>query len=56
MKRFVMELNVNIMAWNYLVNEMLFNLIKNLYVSFGIPLDLKRYYKDGDPTRMLRRP
>ncbi|GJV33319.1 hypothetical protein Tco_1393719 [Tanacetum coccineum] len=56
MKSFVMELNVNIMAWNYLVNEMLFNLIKNLYVPFGIPFDPKRYYKDGVYTRMLRRP
>ncbi|GKE46981.1 hypothetical protein Tco_1478239 [Tanacetum coccineum] len=49
MKFFVMELNVNIVAWNYLVNGMLFNLIKNVYVmSFGIPFDPKRYYKDGD--------
>ncbi|GJZ74261.1 hypothetical protein Tco_0638407 [Tanacetum coccineum] len=56
MKSFVMKLNVNIMAWKYLVNGMLFNLIKNLYVPFGIPFDPKRYYKDGDPTRMLRRP
>ncbi|GJV21492.1 hypothetical protein Tco_1370512 [Tanacetum coccineum] len=56
MKSFVMELNVNIVAWNYLVNGMLFNLIKNLYVPFGIPFDPKRYYKDGDCTRMLRRP
>ncbi|GKC28820.1 hypothetical protein Tco_1036114, partial [Tanacetum coccineum] len=56
MKSFVMELNVNIMAWNYLVNGMLFNLIKNLYVSFGIPFDPKRYYKDGDCTRMFQRP
>nr|GEW13154.1 hypothetical protein [Tanacetum cinerariifolium] len=55
-KSFVMELNVNIVSWNYLVNGMLFNLIKNLYVSFGIPFDPKRYYKDGDCTRMLRRP
>ncbi|GJU04460.1 hypothetical protein Tco_1120890 [Tanacetum coccineum] len=30
MKSFVMELNVNIVAWNYLVNGMLLNLIKNL--------------------------
>ncbi|GJU42360.1 hypothetical protein Tco_1195317 [Tanacetum coccineum] len=30
---------------------MLFNLIKNLYVPFGIPFDPKRYYKDGDSTR-----
>ncbi|GJV18190.1 hypothetical protein Tco_1363513 [Tanacetum coccineum] len=51
-----MELNVNIMAWNYVVNGMLLNLIKNLYVPFGIPFDAKRYYKDGDCTRMLRRP
>ncbi|GJR85441.1 hypothetical protein Tco_0209452 [Tanacetum coccineum] len=56
MKSFVMELNINIMAWNYLVNEILFNLIKNLYVSFGIPFDPQRYYKDGDCTRMLWRP
>ncbi|GKA78048.1 hypothetical protein Tco_0784585, partial [Tanacetum coccineum] len=56
MKSFVMELNVNIVAWNYLVNGMLFNLIKNLYVSFDIPFDPKRYYKDGVHTRMLRRP
>ncbi|GKC29625.1 hypothetical protein Tco_1036919 [Tanacetum coccineum] len=55
-KSFVLELNVSIVAWNYLVNGMLFNLIKNLYVPFGIPFDLKRYYKDGDCTRMLRRP
>ncbi|GKB23264.1 hypothetical protein Tco_0862665 [Tanacetum coccineum] len=56
MKIFVMKLNVNIVAWNYFVNEMLFNLIKNLYVPFGIPFDPKRYYKDGDYTRMLQRP
>ncbi|GJT93354.1 hypothetical protein Tco_1082199 [Tanacetum coccineum] len=56
MRSFVMELNVNIVAWNHIVNEMLFNLIKNLYVLFGIPFDPKRYYKDGDCARMLRRP
>ncbi|GJV25910.1 hypothetical protein Tco_1378605 [Tanacetum coccineum] len=28
--------------WNYLVNGMLFNLIKNLYVPFGIPFDPQR--------------
>ncbi|GKA98817.1 hypothetical protein Tco_0826754 [Tanacetum coccineum] len=55
-KSFIMELNVNIMVWNYLVNGMLLNLIKNLYVPFGIPFDPKRYYKDGDCTRMLQRP
>ncbi|GJR08654.1 hypothetical protein Tco_0791306 [Tanacetum coccineum] len=43
-------------GWNHFVNGMLFNLIKNLYVSFGIPFDPKRYYKDGDCARMLRRP
>ncbi|GKB63629.1 hypothetical protein Tco_0919815 [Tanacetum coccineum] len=56
MEDFIMELNVNIVAWNYLVNGMLFNLIKNLYVSFGIPFDPKEYYKDGVYTRMLWRP
>ncbi|GKE55839.1 hypothetical protein Tco_1495024, partial [Tanacetum coccineum] len=56
MKSFAMELNVNIVAWNYLVNKMLFNLIKNLYVPFGIPFNPKRYSKDGDCTRMLQRP
>ncbi|GKC76470.1 hypothetical protein Tco_1127244, partial [Tanacetum coccineum] len=44
---FVKELNVNIMAWNYLNNGMLLNIIKNLYVSFGIPFDPKLFYKDG---------
>ncbi|GKE40241.1 hypothetical protein Tco_1463646, partial [Tanacetum coccineum] len=56
MESFVKKLDVNIMAWNYLNNVMLLNLIKNLYVSFGIPFDPKRYYKDGVYTRMLRRP
>ncbi|GKA98542.1 hypothetical protein Tco_0826479 [Tanacetum coccineum] len=36
--------------------EMLFYLIMSLYVSFVIPFDPKRYYKDGVYTRMLRRP
>nr|GEX29340.1 retrovirus-related Pol polyprotein from transposon TNT 1-94 [Tanacetum cinerariifolium] len=54
-KSFVMELNVNIMVWNYLINGMLFNLIKILYVPFGIPFDPKRYYKDGNCARTLRR-
>ncbi|GJX14039.1 retrovirus-related pol polyprotein from transposon TNT 1-94, partial [Tanacetum coccineum] len=53
---FVMEFDVNIMAWSYLNNGMLLNLIKNLYVPFGISFDPKRYYKDGVYTRMLRRP
>ncbi|GKB30945.1 hypothetical protein Tco_0870346 [Tanacetum coccineum] len=56
MEDFIMELNVNIIVWNYLVNGMLFNLIKNLYVPIGISFDPKRYYKDGVYTRMLRRP
>nr|GEZ43251.1 hypothetical protein [Tanacetum cinerariifolium] len=34
-------------AWNYLNNGMLLNLIKKLYVPFGIPFEPKRYYKDG---------
>ncbi|GJT60920.1 hypothetical protein Tco_1004453 [Tanacetum coccineum] len=55
-KSFIMELNVKIVAWNYFVNGMLFNLIKNLYVLFGIPFDPKWYYKDGNCARMLRRP
>ncbi|GKB04524.1 hypothetical protein Tco_0832667 [Tanacetum coccineum] len=32
---------------------MLFYLIMNLYVPFGIPLDPKRYYKDGIYTGMI---
>ncbi|GJX26733.1 hypothetical protein Tco_0233029 [Tanacetum coccineum] len=52
---FVMNLKVNIVIWNYYVNGMLFYLILNLYVSFGIPFDPKRYYKDGVYTRMLQR-
>ncbi|GJU41103.1 hypothetical protein Tco_1194060 [Tanacetum coccineum] len=43
-------------AQNYLNNGMLLNLIKNLYVPFGIPFDPKRYYKDDVYTRILRRP
>ncbi|GJT57536.1 reverse transcriptase domain-containing protein [Tanacetum coccineum] len=53
---FIMELKVNIVTWNYLVTGMLLNLIKNLYVPFGILFDPKRYYKDGVYTRMLWRP
>ncbi|GKC03720.1 hypothetical protein Tco_0995330, partial [Tanacetum coccineum] len=56
MGNFIMGLNVNIVTWNHFVNGMLFNLIKNLYVPFGISFDPKRYYKDGDCARMLRRP
>nr|GEW10970.1 hypothetical protein [Tanacetum cinerariifolium] len=47
---------LNIVAWNYLVNMMLFNLIKNLFVPFGISFDPKQYYKNGDYERMLRKP
>nr|GEV76711.1 hypothetical protein [Tanacetum cinerariifolium]GEW60974.1 hypothetical protein [Tanacetum cinerariifolium]GEW72445.1 hypothetical protein [Tanacetum cinerariifolium] len=56
MRSFIMKFNVNIVAQNYFVSGMLFNLIKNLYVPFGIPFDPKRYHKDGDYTRMLQRP
>ncbi|GJU79497.1 hypothetical protein Tco_1281862 [Tanacetum coccineum] len=51
---FVMNLKVRIVIWNYY--GMLFYLVVNLYVPFGIPFDPKRYYKDGVYTRMLRRP
>ncbi|GJS51910.1 hypothetical protein Tco_0625272 [Tanacetum coccineum] len=47
MKSFIMKLNVNIVTCNYLINGMLINLIKNLYVPFGIPFDPKLFYKDG---------
>ncbi|GJQ95296.1 hypothetical protein Tco_0006435 [Tanacetum coccineum] len=44
---FIKELNVNIMTWNHLNKGMSFIfLIKNLYVSFGIPFDPKLFYKD----------
>nr|GEW54145.1 Ty3/gypsy retrotransposon protein [Tanacetum cinerariifolium] len=55
MRSFVMELNVNIVAWNHFVNGMLFNLIKNLY-PFSILFYPKWYYKDSDCARMLQRP
>ncbi|GJZ80633.1 hypothetical protein Tco_0645627 [Tanacetum coccineum] len=44
---FIKKLNFNIVACNYLNNGILLNLIKNLYVPFGIPFDLKLFYKDG---------
>ncbi|GJW39978.1 homeodomain-like protein [Tanacetum coccineum] len=53
---FFLELNVNIVTWIYLFNGMLLCFIMNLYVPFGIPFDLKRYYKDDDCAIMLRRP
>ncbi|GJY77850.1 hypothetical protein Tco_0483651 [Tanacetum coccineum] len=43
---FIKKLNFNIMTWNHINNEMLLNLIKNLYVPFGIPFDPKLFYKD----------
>ncbi|GJU73748.1 hypothetical protein Tco_1265153 [Tanacetum coccineum] len=49
---FVMNLKVNIVIWEYYVNGMLFFLIINLYVPFGIPFDPKRYYKDSSHTKV----
>ncbi|GJR62591.1 hypothetical protein Tco_1504753 [Tanacetum coccineum] len=49
---FVMNLKVNIVIWEYHVNGMLFFLIINLYMPFGIPFDPKRYYKDGSHTKV----
>ncbi|GJR51545.1 hypothetical protein Tco_1402066 [Tanacetum coccineum] len=44
---FIKELNFNIMTWNHLNKGMSFIfLIKNLYVPFGIPFNLKLFYKD----------
>ncbi|GKB71787.1 hypothetical protein Tco_0933199 [Tanacetum coccineum] len=53
---FVMNLKVKIVIWKYYVNGMLFFLIMNLYVPFGLLFDPKLYYKDGDCAIMLRRP
>ncbi|GJX57989.1 hypothetical protein Tco_0289379 [Tanacetum coccineum] len=39
------EIDIIQSSGNYLNNGMLLNLIKNLYVPFGIPFDPKRYYK-----------
>ncbi|GKC55641.1 hypothetical protein Tco_1083239 [Tanacetum coccineum] len=44
---FIKELYVNTMTWNYLNKGMLINLIKNLYVPFGILFNPKLFYKDG---------
>ncbi|GJY71328.1 hypothetical protein Tco_0475031 [Tanacetum coccineum] len=44
---FIMESSVNIMIWNYFNEGMLRNLVKNLYVPFGISFDPKLFYKDG---------
>ncbi|GKC31451.1 hypothetical protein Tco_1038745 [Tanacetum coccineum] len=47
-ENFIKELNVNIVACNYLNKGMPFIfLVKNLYVPFGIPFDPKLFYKDG---------
>ncbi|GJZ43181.1 retrovirus-related pol polyprotein from transposon TNT 1-94 [Tanacetum coccineum] len=50
---FVINLKVNIMIWNYYINGMLFFLIINLYVPFGIPFNPKRYYKDDSHTKVV---
>ncbi|GKE03463.1 hypothetical protein Tco_1395481 [Tanacetum coccineum] len=44
---FIKKLNVNIMTCNFLNKGTPINLIKNLYVSFGIPFDPKLFYKDA---------
>ncbi|GJU84006.1 hypothetical protein Tco_1291552 [Tanacetum coccineum] len=51
-RSFVMNLKINIVIWEYYVNGMLFFLIINLYVPFGIPFDPKRYYKDSSHTKV----
>ncbi|GJZ01018.1 hypothetical protein Tco_0518979 [Tanacetum coccineum] len=44
---FIMELNIDIMTWNYIhEGKPLIFMIKNHYVPFGIPFDPKRFYKD----------
>ncbi|GJR51227.1 hypothetical protein Tco_1401748 [Tanacetum coccineum] len=53
---FVMNFKVNIVTWIYLPNEIRLCFIMNLYVPFGISFDPKRYYKDGDYAKMLRKP
>ncbi|GJY55637.1 hypothetical protein Tco_0454752 [Tanacetum coccineum] len=53
---FVINLKVKIVIWRYYINGMLFFLIMNLCVPFGIPFDPKRYYKDGNCVIMLQRP
>ncbi|GJW30314.1 hypothetical protein Tco_0047189 [Tanacetum coccineum] len=54
-KIFIIMLGANMVSWNYF-NWMPLQLIKNLYMPFGIPFDPKRYYKDGAHTRILRWP
>ncbi|GKB76243.1 hypothetical protein Tco_0943138, partial [Tanacetum coccineum] len=53
---FVINLKVKIVIWRYYANGMLFYLSMNLYVPLGVPLDPKRYYKDGDCAIMLWMP
>ncbi|GKA06629.1 hypothetical protein Tco_0685853, partial [Tanacetum coccineum] len=53
-KIFIITLDADIVSWNCFNNWMPLNLIKNLYVPFGIQFDPKRYYKDGAHTRILR--
>ncbi|GJS87780.1 hypothetical protein Tco_0770416 [Tanacetum coccineum] len=43
---FIAESSVNITSWNYFNEGMLINLVKILYVSFGIPFDSMLFYKD----------
>nr|GEV99728.1 hypothetical protein [Tanacetum cinerariifolium] len=54
-RSFIIELIINIVTSNYLNNGIPLSLLKNLYVSFGITFDPKRYYKDGIHTKKLRR-
>nr|GEU35705.1 putative ribonuclease H-like domain-containing protein [Tanacetum cinerariifolium] len=53
---FVINLNVKIVICKYYTNRMLFHLIMNLCVPLGILFNTKRYYKDGDYAKILRRP
>nr|GEW82008.1 hypothetical protein [Tanacetum cinerariifolium] len=46
-KTFIKEVGFNIMTCNYLINGMLINLVKNLYVPSGIAFDPNLFYKDG---------
>ncbi|GKE19997.1 hypothetical protein Tco_1431509 [Tanacetum coccineum] len=44
---FIKKQNVNILTCNFHNKGRPINLIKNFYVSFGIPFDPKLFYKDG---------
>ncbi|GKC30089.1 hypothetical protein Tco_1037383 [Tanacetum coccineum] len=50
----IQSLEVSIVIWNYYVNIMLFILIVNLYVPFGILLDPKQYHKDVSHTKIAK--